>query len=225
MDVADRRHKRFEEALRRKLDCVVPRFHCRIASITMRKQAGFATNTQFAPINGITDHAERGRSCKPLRVTAAREREQKERQRIHCRHRPYNRQRSERTHLSNLLRYREPQRSSRRLKLAIHRFLKTGFCNAVPLAVLVMLGSVLPALRVPPGRVPTDLPSLPFVPLLARLPIVRNANKPAGGIKVDKIPRGYRAAEPEFIKHDSMDQPVAATVSCGPSLLSTFGSG
>jgi hypothetical protein len=60
MDVADRRHKRFEEALRRKLDCVVPRFHCRIVSITMRKQAGFATNTQFAPINGITDHAERG---------------------------------------------------------------------------------------------------------------------------------------------------------------------
>src|SRR4029077_9560706 len=86
------------------------------------------------------------------RVTAAREREQKERQRIHCRHRPYNRQRSERTHLSNLLRYREPQGSSRRLKLAIHRFLKTGFCNAVPLAVLVMLGSVLPALRVPPGE-------------------------------------------------------------------------
>lgn len=92
------------------------------------------------------------RSCKPLKVTAARDREQKERQRIHCRHRPYNRQRSERTHLSNLLRYREPQRSSRRLKLAIHRFLKTGFCNAVPLAVLVMLGSVLPALRVPPGE-------------------------------------------------------------------------
>jgi hypothetical protein len=152
MDVADRRHKRFEEALRRKLDCVVPRFHWRIASITMRKQAGFATNTQFAPIHGITDHAERGRNCKPLRITAAREREQKERQRIHCRHRPYNRQRSERTHLSNLLRYREPQRSSRRLKLGIHRFLKTGFCNAVPLAVLVMLGSVLPALRVPPGE-------------------------------------------------------------------------
>jgi hypothetical protein len=84
MDVADRRHKRFEEALRRKLDCVVPRFHWRIASITMRKQAGFATNTQFAPIHGITDHAERGRNCKPLRITTAREREQKERQRIHC---------------------------------------------------------------------------------------------------------------------------------------------
>ena len=215
MDVADRRHKRFEEALRRKLDCVVPRFHCRICQHHNEEAGGICYKHTVRP--NQRDH--RPRRARPEAANHSGS----------PRPGSVNRKKgSESTvdidHITgNVLRYREPQRGSRRLKLAIHRFLKTGFCNAVPLAVLVMLGSVLPALRVPPGRVPTDLPSLPFVPLLARLPILKNAHKPAGGIKVDKIPRGYRAAEPEFIKHDSMDQPVAATV--GPSLLSTFGSG
>jgi hypothetical protein len=144
MDVADRRHKRFEEALRRKLDCVVPRFHCRICQHHNEEAGGICYKHTVRP--NQRDH--RPRRARPEAANHSGS----------PRPGSVNRKKgSESTvdidHITgNVLRYREPQRGSRRLKLAIHRFLKTGFCNAVPLAVLVMLGSVLPALRVPPGE-------------------------------------------------------------------------
>jgi hypothetical protein len=53
-----------------------------------------------------------------------------------------------------------------------------------------MLGSVVPALRVPPGEFRPIYRHCHSYPFSARLPILRNANEPAGGIKVDKNTAG-----------------------------------